>query len=59
MLKIDQMQELEIIIKNLNLEMVIVLVMKIGVIVITIDKGLSFPLGQISQYLENSVTDIV
>ena len=49
----------EIIIKNLNLEMVIVLVMKIGVTAIMIDKGLSSLQSQINQSLENNVMVIV
>ena len=47
-LKIVHKQELATIIKNLNLEMVIVSVMKVGMIAIMIDKGLSFLLGQIN-----------
>ena len=50
-----QNHEVVIIIKNLNLEMVIVLVMKIGVTAIMIDKGLSLLQSQINQYLVNNV----
>ena len=44
--------------QNLNLETVIVLVMKIGMTAITIDKGLNSS-SQINQYLENNVMDTV
>ena len=52
---IIQNQEEGIIIKNLNLEMVIVLVMNIGMTAIMIDKELSFLQSQINQYLKSNV----
>ena len=54
-IKAIQNQEVETIIKNLNLETVIVLVMKIGMTAIMIDKGLSFLQSLVNQYLENNV----